>query len=325
MRLALRSGQVARAGSGEGYHPRVFGAHLSVAGGLDKALEEARRLRLDCVQVFTRNQRQWAARALEQPEVQAWTRALRRLGWTARRCVSHASYLINLASPDPPQRRRSVAALRGELERCEALGIGCCVLHPGAHMGEPAPPGATRPTRDERAGLNRVAHKIDRLHRELPGFKVVLCLETTAGSGTTLGYAFTHLDWVRQRLREPQRLGYCFDTCHVTAAGYDMSSDAAAASVLNEFDEVCGLRHLRVLHLNDSAAPAGSRRDRHAHIGQGTCGLACFRAIVNYPAFARVPKIIETPKGLDERGIPWDVVNIRKLRRLARRATHTAR
>ncbi|MHC4209464.1 MAG: deoxyribonuclease IV [Planctomycetota bacterium] len=306
----------------------MFGAHLSVAGGLVNALEEARSLRFDCVQVFTRNQRQWSARALGEDERGAWRAGLERIGWHRRRgpcrTVSHNSYLVNLASADRAVREKSQAAQRAELDRCEALGIPLCVMHPGAHLGrpwrpeEPGAPGGP-PTPDERAGLRRVIKALDRLHRDLPGYRVVTCLETTAGAGTTLGYSFEQLAFIREHVREPDRVGYCFDTCHVTAAGYDMTTETGAAAVLRRFNEVCGRRHLRVFHLNDSVGPVGSRRDRHAHIGLGACGLACFRTIVNSRAFARVPKIIETPKGTNEKGVPWDVVNIRRLKRLLRR------
>jgi deoxyribonuclease-4 len=312
----------------------VFGSHLSVAGGLVNALTEARSLRLDCVQVFTRNQRQWSARALGEDEQLAWREGLKEIGWHRRRgpcrTVSHNSYLVNLASRDRDVRARSLAAQRTELERCEALGIPLCVMHPGAHLGRPCPPPESgepggSPTRDELAGLKRVTKALDRMHRDLPGFRVITCLETTAGTGTNLGYSFEHLAFIRENIREPDRVGYCFDTCHVTAAGYDMTTDAGAAAVLSRFGAICGRRHLRVFHLNDSVGAVGSRRDRHAHIGHGTCGIACFRAIVNLGVFARVPKVIETPKGTNEKGVPWDVVNIRRLKRLLRRPGTTGR
>ena len=308
----------------------MFGAHLSIAGGLVNALDEARRMRMECVQVFTGNQRQWSFKPLADADREAWVAGLKRLGWHGRRgpahVVSHASYLINLGSPDRALWRRSLARYRQELERCEALRIQRCVLHPGAHMGEARPrevpgggPVSQVPTADELKGLQRVIKALDRVHRDLPGYRVVTCLETTAGGGTLLGSRFEHLAYVRERLVEPRRVAWCFDTCHVTAAGYDMTTRAGAAAVLEEFDEVCDHRHLRVLHLNDSVGAVGSRRDRHAHIGTGACGLSCFRAVVNYPGFAGVPKILETPKGADEKGIPWDVRNIRRLKRLVRR------
>src|SRR5690606_30438976 len=141
------------------------------------------------------------------------------------------SYLINLASPDPETCAKSVAAQRAEIERCEALRIACCVAHPGAHLGEPRQRGSInepdrQPTPDELAGLKRIVKALDAIHRDLPGYRTVTCLETTVGSGTNLGYAFEHLAFIRANVREPQRVAFCLDTCHVTAAGYDMTTDA---------------------------------------------------------------------------------------------------
>jgi deoxyribonuclease-4 len=307
----------------------MFGAHLSIAGGLVNALEEAERLRMDCVQVFTKNQRQWAARPLDPADRDAWLEKLKTMGWhRARgpaRTVSHNSYLINMASPDPVTWERSIKVQRIELERCETLSIPLCVAHPGAHLGA-APPRSEpldlerAPTKDEVAGMRRIVKALDRLHRELPGYRTITCLETTAGTGTNLGFAFHHLAFIRERVREPERVGFCFDTCHVTAAGYDMTTDAGAEAVLRRFARTCGAGTLRVFHLNDSVGAVGSRTDRHAHIGDGACGRSCFRAIVNRRGFTAVPKILETPKGETEAGRPWDAENIRRLKRLIRPA-----
>ena len=298
---------------------------------MTNALETARSLKLDCVQVFTKNQRQWSVKPLKQEETAAWLEMLREMGWDTFdrpedpvRVVSHNSYLINLASPDPAAWEKSVSLQRVELERCEALGIPLLVAHPGAHLGTARKPGEPnqlrkQPSRDEAAGLKRIIKALDRLHRELKGFRVLTCLETTVGSGTNLGYDFGHLDRLREGVREPERIAFCFDTCHVTAAGYDMTSNARAEAVLEEFDSVCGHENLRVFHLNDSVGEVGSRKDRHAHIGEGTCGRSCFRAVVNHPTFTDVPKILETPKETDERGRPWDRVNVQRLKRLRRR------
>jgi deoxyribonuclease-4 len=282
----------------------LFGAHLSIAGGMANALHEAESLDMDCVQVFTKNQRQWSVRPLRDDECEAWAAGLRKLGWH--------------------RKRASLGLQRVELERCETLEIPLCVVHPGAHLGEPAPPGAGgapcgEPTRDELAGLKRVARALDRLHRDLPGYRVITCLETTAGTGTTLGYTFEQLAWIRENVREPQRVAFCFDTCHVTAAGYDMRTQDKAKAVLRRFNRLCGRRQLRVFHLNDSVGAVGCRRDRHAHIGHGRCGLGCFQAIVNFRAFDRVPKILETPKDTNDNGVPWDTVNVRRLKRMVRR------
>jgi deoxyribonuclease-4 len=306
----------------------MFGAHLSIAGGLVHALEEAERLGMDCVQVFTKNQRQWRVSPLRDEDRDAWLSKLRELRWHRRRgparVVSHNSYLINMASPDPDAWERSVRLQRVELERCETLRIRRCVAHPGAHLSAPRAPGDPnvldgRPSREERAGLKRIAKALNRLHRELPGYEVVTCLETTVGSGTNLGYDFHHLAAIRDAVREPERVGFCFDTCHVTAAGYDMSTDTGARAVLRQFNAVCGLDRLLVVHANDSVGAIGSRRDRHAHIGHGTCGMSCFRTLVNRRSLDRVPKILETPKDGNQRGEPWDKANIRRLKRLIQR------
>lgn len=308
----------------------MFGSHLSIAGGMTNALDSASSLGMDCVQVFTKNQRQWRATPLRDDDRDAWLSKLQNMEWDSvdvggpARVVSHNSYLINLASPDSETWEKSVRLQRIELERCEALHIPLCVSHPGAHLGDGVPAGhplplREPPTRDERAGLKRIVKALNRLHRELRGYNTRTCLETTAGSGTNLGGDFQHLAFIRDNVREPERIAFCFDTCHVTAAGYDMTTDAAAETTLQEFDDVCGREHLRVFHLNDSKHPVGSRKDRHEHIGDGLCGRSCFRAIVNDPTFDLVPKILETPKGENNRGQAWDSVNLRRLKRLVRR------
>jgi deoxyribonuclease-4 len=305
----------------------MLGSHLSIAGGMVNALLEARRLKLDCVQVFTRNQRTWRTTPLDPADRSAWLEALAELGWddpdAPGRVVSHNSYLINLASPDTSMWSRSVKLHRVELERCETLSIPFCVAHPGAHLGEALPAGQPQQlgrafTRDERSGLRRIVKALNRLHRELPGYRTITCLETTVGSGSNLGFDFAHLAFIREQVREPDRVGFCLDTCHVTAAGYDLSTPAGARAVLERWDEACGFDPLHVIHLNDSVGALGSRRDRHAHIGDGACGGACFQAIMNHRKFADVPKILETPKGTTEKGTPWDLVNVRRLKRLAK-------
>lgn len=303
----------------------MFGSHLSIAGGMVNALHEAARLELDCVQVFTKNQRQWKAHTPSEADRTAWLDALASMGWTSAKkpgaAVSHNGYLINMASPDDDLRRRSIDLQRCELKNCALLDIPYLVAHPGAHLGAArAPKEPNRldgsPGADELAGLKRIAAALDELHRDLPGLPVITCLETTVGSGTNLGYDFHHLRIIRDLIAEPERVGFCFDTCHVTAAGYDMTTPAGAAAVIEQFDAVCGLDHLRVFHLNDSVGAVGSRKDRHAHIGQGCCGESCFRAIVNHPWFRAVPKILETPKEDGPGGVPWDVLNMRALKRL---------
>lgn len=298
----------------------MFGSHLSIAGGLEQAVADAASLGFDCVQVFTRNQRRWESPPLEAEEIERFLASRRAHGWLddPGRVVSHNSYLVNLAAPAGGNRDKSIKAQRAELERCEALGILRCVIHPGAHLGTPPPRGPRVPGAaigpDERAGIERVADALDEIHRDLPGLRVVTLLENTVGSGTNLGAEFAHLAAIRARVREPERIGFCLDTCHAVAAGWDMSTPARARAVLEAFDEACGLDRLLAFHLNDSKGALGSRLDRHEHVGKGQCGEACFRAIVRDPRFARIPKILETPKETDADQEPWDAVNLARLR-----------
>lgn len=290
------------------------------------ALDVAKEQKMDCAQVFTKNQRQWKAKPLLDEDVSAWIEKLELLGWRGtNRIVSHNSYLINMASPEKATWKKSIALQREEIERCEVLEIPYLVSHPGARLGTPRKRGelnqlGTTPSKEEFAGLQRIAKAIDKLHIELPGYKTVTCLETTVGSGTNLGYDFQHLEWIRHHITEPERVGFCFDTCHITAAGYDMSSRKKADEVLELLSESVGLEHIRVFHFNDSIGAIGSRLDRHAHIGQGTCGLSCFRAIIEHPRWKDVPKILETSKEENNAGKPMDMVNIAKLRRMAKSA-----
>lgn len=305
----------------------MFGSHLSVAGGMEKAVAEAETLALDCVQVFTKNQRQWKVRPLEDAQVSAWASELGRVGWAdakgPARTVSHASYLINLASPDDELWEKSIGLMREEIERCSALSIPLLVHHPGAYTSS-----------NEASGRNRIAQAYKRLFKDTKGAKVVSCLENTVGSGTNMGRTFEELAEMRERIAEAtgqaDRVGFCIDTCHAHAAGYDMSTRAAAEAALDELDRICGLEHVRCLHLNDSIGDLGSRKDRHAHIGEGTLcregGLAKgkrlavektgFAAVVNRPGLAGRPMILETPKGEDPKGTPWDTINVQRLRGL---------
>ncbi|MCI0632294.1 MAG: deoxyribonuclease IV [Phycisphaerales bacterium] len=314
----------------------MLGSHLSIAGGMVNALHEAQQLGMDCVQVFTKNQRQWRASELSDQQRRAWLQELQRMGWDSLqpngkkrppgRVVAHSSYLINLAQPNKKLWQKSLAAQRIEIERCEALNIPCSVVHPGAHLtGEPRLPNCANDlsetcSRAESAGLKRIAKALNQIHRDLPGYRTITCLETTVGSGTNLGYSFHQLACIRSLVKHPERVGFCLDTCHVTAAGYDMSTQAKAHAVLQEWDEICGFQTLRVFHLNDSVKPCGSRRDRHAHIGAGCCGRSCFQVILNHPAFRTVPKLLETPKGVNDKGVKWDLVNLRRLRRMMEKA-----
>lgn len=291
---------------------RMFGSHLSIAGDMSNALREAESLGMDTVQVFTKNQRQWRITPLKDDAAQAWLEELERLGWQDR-TVAHDSYLINLASPDDELWEKSIVLMREELDRADRLSIPYLVSHPGAYT-----------TSDADSGIDRIAKAYKGLFADTRGSRVILCLENTAGGGSTLGRTLEELADIRARILKAAgadakgRVGFCIDTCHALAAGYDVTTEAKTRAFFDDFDRVCGIEHLKVLHLNDSKGALGSRVDRHEHIGKGEVGSKCFAAIVNDPRLADVPKILETPKGETEKGTPLDTLNLRRLKRMVR-------
>ncbi|MBY0311917.1 MAG: deoxyribonuclease IV [Phycisphaerales bacterium] len=286
----------------------MFGSHLSIAGSMCNALDEAESLGLDTVQVFTKNQQQWKAKPLDATTIDSWRSRVAELGFSGR-TVSHASYLINLASPDDALWAKSIDLMTDEIERCEQLGIPFLVHHPGAF---------TTSTRE--AGLARIARAYRELFTRTKGYRVVSCLENTVGSGSNLGREFTELAALRDLILndavEAQRLGVCIDTCHAHAGGYDLSTFAAASQAIDRLEAELGLQWVRVLHLNDSKGALGSRLDRHEHIGRGTIGDAGFQAVLRRSEFANIPKILETPKEGEDGSELWDTVNLRRLKAL---------
>jgi deoxyribonuclease-4 len=280
----------------------LFGAHKSIAAGFHQAVRDAHALGCETLQVFTKAPSQWYGRDLTPEEICLFRRTLRE---TKLRCpIAHDSYLINLASPDEALYRRSVEAFIDELRRADRLGLRYLVTHPGACLDS-----------GEEAGLERVAKALDEIHCRCPVLRVQVLLETTAGQGTTLGHRFEHLARILSLIAQPQRVGVCFDTCHVFAAGYALFPQREYRATMRAFDQVIGLRRLRVFHVNDSLREAGSRVDRHAHIGRGQLGLEAFRLLVNDRRFRSRPMILETPKeDGDEHAM--DAMNLAALRRL---------
>lgn len=282
-----------------------WGAHVSIAGGMDKAIERAVALGASALQVFVKSSSQWAARPFADGEVERFRSAASAAG-LADATLAHANYLINLASPDEALWHRSREALRVEIERCDALGIPYLVLHPGSHVGT-----------GEAAGLARVSDALDAVLRDRDGASggspspPRVLLEVTAGQGTNLGARFEHLGTLIGRSARPERLGACFDTCHAFAAGYDLRSDDGYAATFEAFDREIGLDRLLAFHLNDSKFPLGSRRDRHVHLGEGEIGDGVFRRLVRDARFRDRPMVLETPKGEDGEG---DRRNLDKLR-----------
>lgn len=259
-----------------------IGAHVPITGGIFNAPLNGRAIGADAIQVFTRNQMQWACRPLGDEECARFKAAMSETGMRA--AMTHASYLVNLAGPEGEFLRRSRAAMVTEMQRCHALGIPYLVFHPGAHMGQ-----------GEEEGLSALARSLDALLEETRGLRVTPLLEVTAGQGTSVGHRFEHLAAVFRRVKEPRRLGVCLDTCHLFAAGYDVSTERGYEETIEAFDRLVGLRRLFAIHLNDSRRELGSRVDRHARAGEGLIGLEMFRRVVNDPRLRHVPKVVETP------------------------------
>ena len=284
----------------------LFGAHMSIAGGLHQAILIAQKHRCQAVQLFTKSCQQWKAKDLTAEEISTFRRTFRKSG--VRLAMAHDCYLINLASPQKELYRQSVEAFIVEYMRAEQLGLRYLVTHPGSHIDS-----------GEEAGLARVAQALDEVHGRCPRYRVQVLLEVTAGQGNNLGHRFEHLAKILSLVKEPNRLGVCLDTCHVFAAGYALSPQHEYQATMRAFDRTIGLKRLRAFHLNDSQKPLDSRVDRHAHIGRGCLGLEPFRLLVNDPRFHRHPMILETPKEKTPEG-DMDVVNLKVLRSLLRRA-----
>jgi deoxyribonuclease-4 len=286
----------------------LFGAHMSVAGGLPRAVERAVVHRCDALQIFSKNANQWVGRALPASEVAEFRDSVR----TARigPVVSHASYLVNLATADAALRRQSMQAMGDELDRAEALGLLGVVLHPGCY------------TRGNEAdGLEMIAGGLLELLAARAHGTTMVLLEQTAGQGTSLGTTFEQLASIIARMAGHPRVGVCLDTCHLLAAGYDIATSKGYARTFEQFATLVGFDRLKVLHVNDSKRPLGSRVDRHEHIGKGAVGISAFRRLVNDPRFRHLPMLLETPKeGGSWRGPivedPLDAMNLATLRRL---------
>ena len=279
-----------------------IGAHMSIAGGLHLALERGREVGCGAVQIFLKNQRQWAARPLDDEAIRTFGAARRQTG--IRRVFAHSSYLINLASPDATAWAQAVDAFTDELERGEALGLSCVVIHPGSHLGAGLEP-----------GLRRVIGALDGALARTAGYRIKVALENTAGGGNSVGRTFGELATMIDGAARPERIGICIDTCHLFAAGYDLRTETGYARAMAECEATVGRERVLAFLLNDAKAPFGSGLDRHEHIGRGFLGLAAFRRLLNDRRFARVPKVLETPKEPEPTA---DLRNLATLRRLRR-------
>jgi len=277
---------------------------MSIAGGPHTAFARGEKFGCTAIQIFTKNQNQWAAKPLDEAEIEEFGEERGRTGIF---CFAHAAYLPNLASPDKALWQKSFEAMKVEMARCDALGLPYLVFHPGSH---------TKDTREN--GIQRVARSLRKLY-ESGDFAVALTLEITAGQGTNLGNSFEELAEIIELSGVGERLKVCYDTCHAFAAGYDIRKIEPYENTWRSFDEILGPDRLAVIHLNDTKHELGSRKDRHEHIGKGSIGIEGFRNIINDERFFGIPLVLETPKGLethDGSDIEMDAVNLKTLRGL---------
>jgi deoxyribonuclease IV len=264
----------------------LLGAQMSIAGGVDKALLQGKKIDCDAIQIFTKSSRQWASSPYTKEEIEAFAQNRKETG--IQTVIAHDSYLLNLGSPDSILRKKSILAFIDEIERCETLGVLHLMAHPGAHVGA-----------GEEEGIKIIGRSLDEVHSACPGYKVKVTLEITAGQGSCLGYRFDQIRKMFDATTENDRLRVCFDTEHAFAAGYDIRTKAGYERTFTEFDETIGLDRLAAFHLNDSKKELNSRVDRHEHIGKGCIGLEGFRLLLNDSRFWGLPMCLETPKGPD--------------------------
>jgi len=276
-----------------------LGAHVSVAGGIANAIPRGEDLGCTAIQIFVKNANRWQGKAIDHDDAAKFRGA--REESPIGPVVAHASYLINLGATDDTVLSRSRAALADELERCALVGVDGLVLHPGAHLGS-----------GEEEGLERIAAVLDPILAAAPAGPRLL-LENTAGQGTVVGYRLEHLERIVARLDHPQRVGVCLDTCHAFAAGYALHEESGYEEFWSEVDARLGLDRVGCLHLNDSLKPFASRRDRHAHIGEGEIGVELFARLLADPRLAEIPMVIETETGDDLEGHRKDLETLRRL------------
>ncbi|HWN55051.1 MAG TPA: deoxyribonuclease IV [Methylomirabilota bacterium] len=281
--------------------PDLLGAHMSIAGGVYRALERGLEVGCSVVQIFLKNQLQWRAAPYTEEDIRRF-----RDTWKATRMrtvFAHSSYLINLAAPAEAEWRRAVAAFHDELERAEALGLSFVIIHPGSHRGEGL-----------ETGIGRIVAALDEVIARTRGYRVMVLLENTAGGGATIGRTFEELAMLLRAVKVPERVGVCLDTCHLFAAGYDLRAREGYEDVMHSCARIVGLRHVRAFHLNDARAPLGSGLDRHEKIGRGRLGREAFRWLMRDRRFTRVPMALETPKDPEPKADRAALALLRKLR-----------
>ncbi|MEA1934148.1 MAG: deoxyribonuclease IV [Thermodesulfobacteriota bacterium] len=284
----------------------ILGAHMSIAGGLHKAFGRMEQVKGKALQIFTKNQRQWITKEITEEEAGKFRCCWEESGKPP--IAAHDSYLINLASDKPEINEKSISAMAHEIKRVKILGIPFLVMHPGSHTGAGVEKGLARVVKNLDHAIN--------LAKAPEGVSILI--ETTAGQGTGLGADFSEIAYILDNSTHSNRLGVCFDTCHVFAAGYDIRTPETYEDTFSEFDRIIGLDRLKFFHLNDSKNELGSRVDRHEHIGKGSIGLPGFRLLLNDSRFADHPMVLETPKKNDPEDDRKNLAMLRKLIKIHR-------
>lgn len=277
---------------------KYFGAHVSASGGVVNAPRNAKAIGAGAFALFTKNQRQWLAPQLTQADIEAFRRVCELLGYQPHQILPHDSYLINLGHPDAEGLAKSRESFVEEMRRCELLGLDRLNFHPGSHLGRI----------DIEESLNRVAESINIALERTRGVTAVI--ENTAGQGTNLGHTFEQIAHIIERVEDKSRVGFCIDTCHAFAAGYDLSSREACERTFETIDKIVSLDYLRGMHLNEAMRPLGSRIDRHERLGQGQIGWECFEFIARDSRFDNMPLVLET---IDESLWPQEIAKLYEL------------
>lgn len=283
----------------------LLGAHMSISGGLHRAIERGKEAKCEALQIFSKNSNQWKAKPLQRAEIEEFKKKWEE--WGNFTILVHDSYLINLGSPKQGDREKSIHAFLEEIERCDLLGLPYLVFHPGSHLGT-----------GEEEGCRMVAQSLNEIFNKNSGFRVKLLMETTAGQGTNIGYKFEHLKMILDLLMAPERMGVCIDTCHIFAAGYDIRTREGYEKTFHEFDRLLGIGWIKAFHVNDSKKGFLSRVDRHEHIGKGFIGVEAFSFLMNDRRFEAIPMVLETPKG---ETMKEDEENLSLLRQLSKVST----
>lgn len=259
----------------------LLGAHTSISGGFYKSIEKGIKIGATAIQIFTKNNKSWTGKEITLKEINKFKETQKKSN--IKYVIAHSSYLINIGSPNKETEEKSVESLEKEVKRCEQLGIPYLVIHPGAHLKN-----------TEEECLQQIARNLDIILNKCSGTTHIL-LETTAGQGTNVGYKFEHIKKIRSLSKEKHKIGVCIDTCHIFAAGYDISTPNGYNKTIDEFSKIIGLKNLKAIHLNDSKTELGSKKDRHENIGKGKIPLKIFALIMNDPRLEKIPKILETP------------------------------